>query len=169
MLVKCRSFREINREELMEVYRESNRADGARCYREESPQLQQLLAEDRFCDYLRQDFFSLPEEAYYIWEDRGHYRCALRTEPYQDGILIAGVETHPDYRRRGYAGFLLQAALDDLSRQGYKTVYSHVRKNNTASRRLHESVGFTRLLDYGILIDGTIDRRFLTFQFHGKE
>lgn len=34
--------------------------------------------------------------------------------------MIFGVNTHPDYRRRGYAGLLLRRCIDDSRRQGRK-------------------------------------------------
>lgn len=154
---------------LLEVYSESNRAEGADDFREEAPDRQRMLAEERFCDYLRQDFFSVRGAAYYIWEENGVYKSALRTEPYQEGLLIAGLETHPDYRGKGYATRLLRAALDDLCGQGFETFYSHIRKDNAVSRRLHQKIGFTRLLDYGALIDGSTDRRYFTFVLKGQE
>lgn len=169
MLRKCTSFREMNGEKLLEIYSESNRAEGADDFREETPERQKMLAEERFCDYLRQDFFSVRGAAYYIWEENGVYTSALRTEPYQDGLLIAGLETRPDYRKSGFATRLLEAALDDLSGQGNKIFYSHIRKDNASSRRIHQKIGFTRLLDYGALIDGTVDRRYDTFVLRGKE
>ena len=53
---------------------------------------------------------------------------------------ILNVYTHPDFRRRGFARELMQAALDWCSGNGVDTVILHA---SDSGRALYESMGFT--------------------------
>ena len=143
MLMKATSHRELDEEALLAVYAGSLRDDG------------QVLR------YLREDFFTIPGAACYIWQEAGEYKSVLRVEPYLDGFLIAGLETRPDSRNRGYASRLLAAVADAYAG---KPLYAHIRRKNTASIRVHTRCGFCKLFDYGKMLDGSVDSRYNTYR-----
>ena len=154
MLICVRTFQELDFDALMQVYLEGNRENGEDFYPEESPERQMELALRGFKNYLRDDFFSNKGSCYWIWSENGAYRSALRLEPYQDGLLLEALETHPEHRRKGFAKKLISAVLEQLP-TGTR-VYSHISKRNTPSLASHLSCGFHKLLDYSVDADGTI-------------
>ena len=160
MLICVRTFQELDFDALMQVYLEGNRENGEDLYPEESPQRQMELALRDFENYLRHDFFSNKDACYWIWSEDGAYRSALRLEPYEDGLLLEALETHPEHRRRGYAKKLITAVLECLP-TGTK-LYSQISKRNTPSLASHRACGFTKLLDYTVEADGTINDHQVT-------
>ena len=58
---------------------------------------------------------------------------------------IANVATHPDYRGRGLARTLVNAALDRIRTQGGRYALLHVRADNEPAYRLYRSLGFLHL------------------------
>lgn len=107
------------------------------------------------------DFFRERGSYIAIWEVCGTYACALRMEPYLDGHLISGMETHPRVRNQGYCTQLLKALLDS-SDLGLERIYSHVAKNNLPSLAVHKKTGFTVQKEYGVLLDGTVSHNYFT-------
>ena len=152
MLICARAFRELDFEALMEVYLEGNRENGEELYPEECPGKQMELAKRDFAHFLRENFYTQKDACYWVWLEDGAYRSALRLEPYQDGFLLEALETHPEYRRKGYAKKLISSVLERLP--AGTRVYSHISKWNTASIASHQSCGFYKLLDYGVDTDG---------------
>ena len=59
-----------------------------------------------------------------------------------DDTISAGPEIFAEYRQRGYASAAMEQALAYAKAQGYKIAVAQIRKNNTASIRLHEKLGF---------------------------
>ncbi|MBI9008815.1 MAG: GNAT family N-acetyltransferase [Tenericutes bacterium] len=57
-------------------------------------------------------------------------------------IYIAGLETHRDFRRIGYAKQVLQATIKKAFEEAYESIHSVVRNWNIASIKTHESLGF---------------------------
>lgn len=110
--------------------------------------------------YLQEEFFTRPEEAYYIWEREGEYCSALRLEGYENGLLLTALETRPDRRRRGCAGALIRAALGSLP-EGTR-VLSHVERSNRTSLAVHAACGFAVERDSARLLDGTVTSRYVT-------
>ena len=161
MLKVIRSLKELDFHQLMQVYIEGNRENGAEFY-PNLPENQQLLqAEQDFYAYLR-EFFTDPCTLYAVWAPEGVYVAALRLEPYADGLLLAGLETAPQYRKSGYATALVKQTLENLSVQEKVNVYSHVSKKNLPSLRTHEKCGFRKILDYAVYADGSVDDRCFT-------
>lgn len=140
--------------QLMEVYEESNRIS-AEC----SGNSSLLQQEQLFYDYLSQVFFPTPGAKYALWQEAGSYVSALRLEPYRDGLLVAGLETAPAFRRRGYARKLLKAVQEHFSSG---KLYSHVSKGNAASLALHTALGFRQISNHAVYIDGSVDSRSVT-------
>ena len=162
MLHIYRRFSEINIDELMKVYEQSNRDRGTLEYPDEPDGLQITLVEQDFYNYLNEDFFSNPNSLYFIWEEEGKYLCAARLEQYKDGFLVEGIETRPTERRMGYASLVLSGLLKHIKENMKACVYSHVKKNNKASLALHKSCGFEVISDAALLIDGSFSREYQT-------
>ena len=159
MLICAGTFRELDFDSLMEVYLEGNRENGEDLYPDESQERQMELAKRDFESYLRENFYAQDNACYWLWSEDGVYRSALRLEPYQDGLLLTALETHPQMRRRGFAEKLVKAALEYALNM---TIYSHVSKKNIASLRTHEKCGFRKILDYAVYADGSVDDRCFT-------
>lgn len=162
MLMIASKLNELSFSALMEVYYEGNleKAQEEWPHLPESFALQQ--AEQNFYLYLKDVFFETPEARYAVWVEASKYICALRLEPYRDGFLLEALETHPDYRREGYAKKLMKAVLEEMP--GRK-VYSHIHKQNVASVKTHQSCGFRKILDHAIYIDGSVNQRACTFLY----
>lgn len=153
MLIIAEHLRDLSFGMLMEVYREGNLENGKDFWPKESPERQLALAEQDFYDYLSQTFFRVPEAYYALWAVDGCYVSALRMEPYRDGVLLTGLETAPEQRRRGYAKALIRAVL---AARNHGKVYSHVSKRNQASLGTHAACGFQKILDHAVYADGSI-------------
>ena len=107
MLIWAHKMAELNFESLMQVYWEGNRDNGMRFYTHLEQDQAHKRAEQDFYNYLADDFFAHRGARYAIWAEKEQYICALRLEPWEDGLLLQALETHPDHRRRGYAKQLI--------------------------------------------------------------
>ena len=152
MLYLAKSLSQLHFGKLMEVYIEGNL--------EKAEEVGLLQAEQDFYQYLHDCFFPTSGAVYAIWLEDDAYRSALRLEPYKDGLLLAALETPPEYRRKGYARKLVQAVLAHFPNQ---KIYSHVSKRNAASIALHEKCGFRKISDSASYIDGSVNDRAVTF------
>ena len=74
---------------------------------------------------------------------------------HNDYIISAGPEIFKEYRRKGYAFEAMKQAYDYAKKRGYKIATAQIRKDNIASLRLHEKLGFA------------LDREMINK--HGKE
>ena len=161
MLYLAKQFHQLDFAQLMAVYEEGNRENGA-LFHPELPSGQQILnAEQSFYQYLKECFFLTEGAVYAIWEEKGKYVSALRLEPYEDGLLLEALETTPDARRKGYGEKLIRAVQSQFSQK----IYSHVSKKNTASLMLHQKCGFSQILDYAKYIDGSVVRSAVTLRY----
>lgn len=161
MLLLATKLQELRFSQLMEVYEEGNRENGALLH-PELPEGQQILrAEQSFYQYLQEGFFPAEGAVYAIWVENGAYVSALRLEPYEDGLLLAALETAPALRRKGYAEKLIRAVQEQFP----QTIYSHVSKKNTASLMVHQKCGFRQVLDYAKYIDGSVLRTAVTLRY----
>lgn len=158
MLCLATKLRELDFTQLMEVYAEGNRENGA-LFHPELPENQQILrAEQSFYQYLAEGFFPAAGAVYAVWVENGTYISALRLEPYEDGLLLEALETAPAFRRKGYAEKLIRAVQEVFPQR----IYSHVSKRNAASLEVHKKCGFFQILDYARYIDGSIARNAVT-------
>lgn len=55
---------------------------------------------------------------------------------------IISIYLLPEYLRKGYGKQLLQAAVDDLMRMGYKDIFLYVLEANAKTRHFYERFGF---------------------------
>ena len=147
---------------LSEVYSESIKLQGEN-YSDFSENARILEAQQDFYWSL-QAFFKQKDVFYAVWNLGDSYKAALRCEPYQDGLLLEGVETAPQSRRQGYARDLLRAVIAYLRQSGYQKLYSHVHKGNKASLMLHKRCGFTIISDRACYIDGSVDYKSYTLE-----
>lgn len=100
---------------------------------------------------------------FHFWEENGILVSAVRSEFYQDGLILFNLQTPEAYRRRGYGTELVRSVLNfiDLS----LPVYVHIEKSNAESFNLHRKIGFKTVFDYGKLIDGSISYRYITMVY----
>jgi len=157
-----RNLAQLDFERLMAVYREGNRENALTLYPQMPVDAANLRAQEDFLAYLREDFFRHKGACYCVWEERGQYVSALRLEPWQDGLLLEALETHPDHRRKGYAKQLILAVQRELTG---KRIYSHVHKKNKASLATHKACGFTVFRDTVRLLDGTVSAGSYTLKW----
>lgn len=143
--------------QMMELYAETNAATAREQFPEFSEYESLYRVEMDFYRYLRYDFFTMGDSFYAIWMEGSLPVSALRFERWKDGWLLEGLETHPQYRGKGYGFRLMEAALEGLT----EPVYAHVAKDNAPSLRVHEKCGFVRRGDTA-LINGNYDKRFVT-------
>ncbi len=164
MFVIANSMKELDFRQLCYVYAQSNSERGVRDYPRHSVGEQIIFAEQDF--YRDLQYFLLEERAFYaIWAPEGNYVSALRMEPYLEGFLLGSLETALSARRNGYARDLINAVLSYMSKQGDKTVYSHVNKKNYASLAVHLKCGFTIWLNHANYVDGSISRNAYTLKY----
>lgn len=159
MLKIIESIRQLNIDQFFLVYGESIRENAERF----SMSLRQ--AENAFLAYLEEDFFGQKDAFYAVWVADDAYQCALRLEPFQDGLLLEALETKPNARRKGYASALLNATLEWLKSGDYKVVYSHISKRNKASLNTHIKCGFQVCADVANYIDGTVTQNSFTLRY----
>ena len=164
MLHIAHSLRQLSFGALMKVYAEGNRENGEEFWPELSEGEQILQAEQEFYQYLQQVFFRTQGAVYCTWEVHGELVCALRLEPYRDGLLLEALETSPDQRGKGYAKSLIRAVLTFFESQ---KVYSHVGKRNIPSLKAHLSCGFRRVSEQAVYADGSVNDRCCTMMYGG--
>ena len=162
MLTVVKTISQLRFGELMEVYAESTRDNGEEFYSDRSRQEQILLAEQDFYAYLSECFFRTPNAAYYIWSENGKAVSALRLEPYQDGLLLEALETHPEHRGRGYAKLLIKSVLQTTE---FEKIYVHIHRRNAPSIAVHTACGFQKILDYGVYADGSVNHYTNTYLY----
>ena len=84
-----------------------------------------------------------------------------------DWVLIADVETDPEYRGQGLASKLLNTIYSDItSRYPNKGLYLFVRPDNHTAIKLYKKLGFMKVKDYKlesgkfiIMCKGDADKR----------
>lgn len=164
MLRIFNSFPQLDFDALMAVYAESNSLNASEFYPREEPGVALCQVERDFEEYLRMDFFRSSGAFYAIWDTDG-YASALRMEPYRDGWLLQALETAPQRRRCGYAGALIRA-VQQLP--GVDKIYSHVSLTNRESMAVHRACGFSKVLDYAVYLDGSVNAHSVTLCWEKK-
>ncbi len=129
----------------------------------EDEQEGEKFVENEFLNYLETEFFSKEENACWILEIDGIWVSALRLFYIREGeYYIEALETHPDYRKRGYGSQLILEMLEALKKRGTFVVSDMVSKKNTASLNTHKKCGFNIFSDPGLcrLTGKTNEREF---------
>ena len=82
-----------------------------------------------------------------VWVEGGRIvgNLSLRRARRPGGYLIGNVVVHPDWRRRGIATALMEAALQLISEAGGRWVGLEVRADNAEARRLYTGLGFSEV------------------------
>ena len=107
-------------------------------------------------------FFRIDGAFLFVRLEGDTYVTAARIEPYMDGYLLAGLETDPAFRSRGYAKQLIMSLIGFLREIDCKCLYSHVDTTNYASLAAHYACGFQKKYDYAKCIDGTVSSKSIT-------
>ena len=150
MLRKITEYGDLDERKLMDIYSESNYENTDYFFPEETDKEKAVRqVEAGFLDFLKNDFFSKPEAAVWVYEESGTWFSALRTCRIRDVYFLEALETRPDQRRKGYAALLLSAVVDALKKQGPFRLYDCVSKRNTASLKTHEKCGFRIVSEEG--------------------
>ena len=105
--------------------------------------------EDSFVCFL-QDFFTLPENTYYVLEKDNMPVSAARLSKINDFYYLEALETPPQYRKKGYASELLNEMITHLHQQSSVDIRDCVSKTNTASLATHKKCGFFIAEENGI-------------------
>ena len=153
--------------ELMSVYEESNQENGAERYPNLPANLQLMEAEQDFYAYLK-TFFRQSDSFYVLWRTGEVLVSALRIEPYQDGWLLAALETRPDRRKCGFAKEMINELLSYMEMTHRLPVYSHIGRRNFASQKVHISCGFQEILSYSVYADGRVNDHCTTYSYNKK-
>ena len=148
---------DVDFSDLLDVYSESLILEGAERYPYRSEYDQRILAEEDLREYLR--FFFSNGGILAIWLHDQQPVSAVRLEPYQNGYLVAGLETAPNHRGKGFATLLMNSVCEFLQARTPLTLYSHVKRSNKRSLRVHEKCGFGSYRDYAVLLDGSVDTK----------
>jgi ribosomal protein S18 acetylase RimI-like enzyme len=130
--------------ELIEVCFSSTLDEDGRDYLR---QLRHTARESSYLTWLQGTAERLSMPLYgFVWEEDKRIVGNLSLIPFYRGgkviYLIANVAVHPDFRRRGIARQLTQAALDNLRLRGVKTAWLQVRDDNPVAYGLYLSLGF---------------------------
>lgn len=81
----------------------------------------------------------------YVWVEEGRVVGNVSTQPSEAdhrAWLIANVAVHPDYRRRGIARALTEAAQQLAAEHGATQSLLQVNHDNAGARQLYDSLGF---------------------------
>jgi ribosomal protein S18 acetylase RimI-like enzyme len=91
------------------------------------------------------DTASLPLSGY-VWEDAGKIVGNVSLIPFIQGrrkvYLLANIATHPDYRRRGIARILTDAAMRRAREKRASSIWLHVRAESAGALALYHELGF---------------------------
>ncbi len=89
----------------------------------------------------------------FVWEENGRIVGNVTISRLSaDNWLISNVAVHPDYRRRGVARRLMEAALDWIRDRDARWVLLQVRHDNVAAKTLYLDLGF-------VVVDTTMEMR----------
>ena len=151
MLIKINSFKKIDRIKLMDIYSEGNIENIDYFYSDMSDKNEALKRiEDNFLNYIKENFFKNIRNKYMILEVDGIWVSALRLYYVEDGLYyIEALETHPEYRKKGYGAKLLLQVLDLLKETGGFKICDCIRKENIASLATHKKCGFEIVSEKG--------------------
>lgn len=158
MLKIIRNIRDVDFQQLIPVYEESNIKYGIRNCPHGSIWEQLRLGEE----FLRRDitdFLANQEGILALWVADGCVKAALRLEPFYDGLLISCLETAPGARGKGVATRLISHVVEQYCNQ---KVYAHIHKNNIVSMKAHQKNGFVVVNDSARLLDGTVTNAYNT-------
>lgn len=121
-------------------------------------------SEDFFADFCY-DTIQNKKCILFLWNHSGEDVSGVFSEMDQERVLLYTLETKPDCRGKGYAKALLSAVLDFFNKKRVECVHTHIVKDNRASLRLHQNLGFQIILDSARLLDGTVSQKYYTLSY----
>lgn len=137
---------ELDFPKLMEIYRESNLENVPYFFPgERDPEKGLRGVEAGFFDYLKNDFFAVRGNRYYVLADGARWVSAIRLFPVPErsGAWYAeALETAPALRRRGFARKLMELLFFTLAAYGPFELTDSVHRENEVSLAFHRSMGF---------------------------
>lgn len=143
MLHRITSFNDIDSRKLMALYQEGNLENAEYFYPEEALPSAIQKCEADFLQFLATKFFQREGSEYWILETEDTWVSALRLNRIADGFYyLEALETHPDFRKKGYAARLLSDVIEELKSRGPFRLCDSVSKTNLASVRVHRKCGF---------------------------
>ena len=155
MLILAHNRDDLRINELAELYGSDLQVPWMDELPEESDDESLALLRAEFTVYLSARFFSKPEilpgirPFYAVWEVGGKYVSALRVDVHSRGLSLEALCTAANERGKGYATELLKATAAHLAQLGHFDLYALVPKHGKPVKRILQSVGFIRILDYG--------------------
>ena len=156
MLLKITELVDENSKKLMDIYRESNIDNIKHFYPKITDmEIGRRKVEKDYVNYLKNDFLTDSDRCCYVWKENGIWVSALRFYKIKDKLYyLEALETHPDYRKKGFAEKLICGVIDKLKSDGDFEIKSYTGKKNIASQMTHEKCGFKRIeervFDYSI-------------------
>ena len=158
-MINCiRSADDLNFSSLCIIYEADIELDRRKYYGHLDVAEGRFAAENDMYTYMHESFFN-NGGLIYTFSQGNQYACIARIEPYRDGMLLNSVVTADQFRKMGYASALVDVVLKNSGRP----IYSHIYRNNKASIKLHDKFGFKKLLNYAILLDGTVCNDHFTY------
>ena len=151
MIYRSTTMDKIDKRKLMDIYREGNLENADYFYPEIADKEQAVAkVEGDFMKYIETDFLSSSGNEYWVLEENAVWVSALRLYRINNDLYyIEALETHPDFRQKGYASKLLNSVINELKKQGSFRLCDCVSKKNTASIRTHEKCGFRVVSEEG--------------------
>lgn len=144
ILHRITDYEELDGQKLMELYRESN-TDNIDYFYLDMPDKTQALqkVEERFLNFVQNEFFARKGSEYCVLEKDAVWVSALRLSRIRHGLYyIEALETHPAFRRHGYAAQLLNRVIGILKPTGSFRLCDCVGRTNEASLKAHLKCGF---------------------------
>lgn len=149
MLIEVKKLSDKDAMLLMAIYKESNKKNIPCFFPEIQSEEEGLrLVEEKYSEWLRDDFLKSKNTFCYVWEENHIWVSSLRFHCIESKMyFIEALETHPEYRRKGYAEKLINSIIDKLKRDGDFDIRSYTSISNEASRKTHNRCGFLTLKD----------------------
>lgn len=144
ILHRITDYEELDGQKLMELYRESNTDNIDYFYLDMADKTQALQkVEERFLNFVQNEFFARKGSEYCVLEKDAVWVSALRLSRIRHGLYyIEALETHPAFRRHGYAAQLLNRVIGILKPTGSFRLCDCVGRTNEASLKAHLKCGF---------------------------
>ena len=85
--------------------------------------------------------FDLKRDALFVLKTDGKIKAAISLEEDED-VEVARVAVLPEAQNKGLGRIMMQYAMDELKRRGYKGIHILVNKHNIKAIRCYEVFGF---------------------------
>lgn len=151
MLHKITSYSQLDPRKLMDLYEEGNRENIPYVYPDSTNEEESLKKmEEGFLSFLEDEFFTQEKNICWVLEENGAYISSFRLSEVKERFFyLEALQTHPDFRRQGFASKLLNSVIAELQKEGSFTICDCVRKTNVASLQTHKKCGFQVVSEEG--------------------